>query len=154
MRSVRSKKRLVYVVATVATMAIFTPFQRESWSIYVAACVGYTILVFGLRRVTAGRAGYATVYSKPVSAIVLTHLTFLLIAVGWDWLCVILRTHLPYFLRTEDTSRPYFGLAFLGILGLMCLEAVEQWYIRLDGETGAFEGRNNSYSSVARKKLP
>jgi hypothetical protein len=51
---------------------------------------------------------------------------YLSIAMLWVWFLLALSPRVPYILRTEDTSHPYFGLAFLGVLGLLLLEAVEQ----------------------------
>ncbi len=134
----RSRKRLVYIMATLVTMAIFLPFQTRPWSIYVAACAGYSVLVFGLRRFGAGHTASVAASFKPSSAIALTHLTFLAVVVGWVWLCIFLKPHLPYILTTEDSSHPYFGLAFLGILVLLGIEAVEQRWLRADeGTDGA-----------------
>ena len=95
--------------------------------VYLAACLGYTVLVFGLRRINTGPANQNT---RPPQAIALTHLTFLVAVVAWVWLCLVLKPHLPYILTTEDTSHPYFGLAFLGICGLLGIEAIEQRWLR------------------------
>jgi hypothetical protein len=63
-------------------------------------------------------------------SLITTHLGFLAAVIGWVWLALFLRPNLPYILRTEDSSHPYFGLAFLGALGLLLLEAFEQrWLI-------------------------
>jgi hypothetical protein len=123
----RKGKRLVYIVATIAAVAIFVPFQAHRWSIYAGACAGFTILVFGLRRTDPVSGAEGT---RPLADIARIHLTFLAIAVAWVWFCVSIRTHLPYILTTEDTSHPYFGLAFLGILGLLLLESFEQRFLQ------------------------
>lgn len=44
-------KRFTYGFATVVAVLLYVVFQSFSWSIYLAACAGYTILVFGLRRI-------------------------------------------------------------------------------------------------------
>ena len=126
-KSLRSRKRLVYIAATLVTLMLFLPLQSQRWSIYAGACAGYTVLVFGLRRFSASSATQKT---KPVQAIALTHLTFLAVVVAWVWLCIVLKPYLPYFLTTEDSSHPYFGLAFLGIFGLLGIEAIEQRWLR------------------------
>jgi hypothetical protein len=117
-------KRRTYVLATVAAMAIFLPFQHQVGALYAAACVGYTILVFGLRR-----SQFKTpppVISLPPTGALLTHATYLVIVAAWVWLLIVLSPHAPYFLRAEDSGRPYFGMAFIGVFGLMLLEAAEQ----------------------------
>jgi len=146
---VNSSKRLVYVMATLVAMVIFFPFQRHAWSLYAGACAGYTVLVVGLRRIHLRSTASSSRGARLASELIRTHLTFLAIAVGWVWLCVVLKPYLPYFLTTEDTGRPYFGLAFLGILGLLCLEAVEQrWLKSLPGTDASFEGNQSSRSST------
>ena len=141
----KSKKRKVYVMATLVAMAAFLPFQGRPWSLYVGACSGYSVLVFGLRRINEKRLASSVEDAKPASAVLLTHLTFLTIVVAWVWLCVSLMPHLPYFLRTEDTTHPYFGLAFLGILGLLGMEAIEQrWLAPVPGTDAPGAQRHSS----------
>jgi hypothetical protein len=131
-------------MATLVAMALFLPFQSQPWSLYVAACAGYSVLVFGLRRVQQGSGASSAENAKPASAILRIHLTFLALVAGWVGLCIALIPHLPYFLRTEDTRRPYFGLAFFGILGLLFMEAVEQRFLRPSLEMDALHSGNNS----------
>lgn len=126
----RSKRSTVYIVATLMTMAIFLPFQAHPWAIYAGACAGYTVLVFGLRRIQQQSYPSSAANAKPASAILLTHLSFLALVVAWVWLALMLKLYMPYFLTTEDTGRPYYGLAFMGILGLMGFEAIEQRFLR------------------------
>lgn len=140
----KSKKRLVYVMATLTTMAVFLPFQSHVWALYAGACSGYTILVFGLRRAQKGLPASSAATAKPASVVLLTHLAFLAIVTGWVWLAVTLKPYLPYFLRTDDTSHPYFGLAFVGILGLLLLEAIEQRWLSPDVEIGAVAPGGNA----------
>jgi hypothetical protein len=77
----------------------------------------------------------------------LTHLTFLAIVCGWVWLCVVLIPYLPYFLTTEDTSRPYFGLAFIGIIGLLGIETIEQHWLN-PNVGNIVETKETSQSSI------
>jgi hypothetical protein len=128
----KNKKNKVYVIATLVSMIIFLPFQSHAWSLYAGACAGYTFLVFGLRRVNQKSVVASPENAKPESGLLLTHLTFLAIVCGWVWLCVVLIPYLPYFLTSEDTSHPYFGLAFLGTLGLLGIEAIEQRWLKPD----------------------
>lgn len=145
----KNKNNKVYVIATVATMIVFVPFRSHAWSLYAAACAGYSILVFGLRRIKQNSVGVSPENAKPESGVILTHLTFLAIVCGWIWLCVVLIPYLPYFLTTEDTSRPYFGLAFIGIIGLLGIEAVERrWLNPNAGNT--VDSKETSQSSVTK----
>ena len=123
------RKRLVYIFATLLTMAILLPLQRQPWAIYLAVLAGYTVLVFGLRRIGQSLQSLEP-GSEFSSGILLTHATYSAIVVGWIWLCVALRPHLPYFLTSEDTSRPYYGLTFLGLVGLLLLEMMQQKSLR------------------------
>jgi len=128
-KMVYSRKRRVYLVATMLTMCIFLPFRSNPWAIYVGVCAGYTVLVFGLRRIESK--------SRPVgegagstSRLLLLHAAFLALVVGWICLGLALRPYLPYILTTEDTTHPYFGLAFMGIIGLLMIELAEQRQLR------------------------
>ena len=127
------RKRFVYVMATLVTMVIFLPFQGHVWSLYAGACAGYTVLVFGLRRINRTSAAAQSATDKSTPSVVLTHISFLTIVIGWVWLLLFVKPLLPYILSTEDSSHPYFGLAFLVILGLLLIEAIEQR--RLSPET-------------------
>ena len=123
------RKRRVYIFATLLAMAIFLPLHRQPWAIYAGVLAGYTVLVFGLRRIESSLKS-SEPGSEFSSGILLTHATYSGIVVGWIWLCVALRPHLPYFLTSEDTSRPYYGLTFLGLVGLLLLEMMEQKSLR------------------------
>ena len=127
-------KRTVYIVAALAAMIVFLPFQDYGWALYLGVCTGYTILVFGLRRIQ--QIQQPEVSPLPLSKILLVHSTFLVIVIGWVWLLLALRPSLPYILRTEDSTRPYFGLVFLGVLALLLLEYFEQRQLRGIAEIG------------------
>jgi hypothetical protein len=129
--------KYVYILATLAALAIFLPFQDQRWAMYVGACAGYTTLLFvrRLRQVPLRRLGEA-LKNLLTADVLLTHATFLAIVIGWVWVLIVLAPHLPYALRTDDSDRPYFGLAFIGILGLTLLEMVEQRYIQPRAEPG------------------
>ena len=129
-------KRMVYVVATFVTMFVFLPFRDYGWSLYLGVCAGYTVLVFGLRRIQQKREGNPGANVLPLSRVLLVHATFLVIVIGWVWLLLALRPSLPYILRTEDSSRPYFGLVFLGVLALLLLELFEQRQLRGEAQSG------------------
>jgi hypothetical protein len=123
----RSKRR-VYVTATLIAMAILLPFQHRVWAPYASVCAGYTVLVFGLRRLKLDpRPGLFA--SVPASGVP-KHGLYLCVAVLWIWCLIAIGPHLPYILRTEDTSHPYFGLAFIAVLGLLLLEAAEARSLR------------------------
>jgi hypothetical protein len=139
----RSKKR-VYVFATLISMAILLPFQHDAWSPYVSACVGYTVLVFGLNRLQLTPP--PAVLSTPPASALLPHCIYLFIVLLWVWFLIVLSPHLPYILRTEDTSHPYFGLAFIGVFGLMLLEAMEQRSLRRTANDQADHSDSSSTS--------
>ena len=128
----RSKKT-VYTVATLVAMLLFLPFQNRPWGLYLGVCAGYTVLVFGLRRIarppTAERGN-----TLPATRIALVHSIYLAIVIGWVWLLLASRPYVPYILRTEDSSRPYFGLIFLGVLGVLGVEYFEQRHLRSAAE--------------------
>jgi len=135
-------RRFVYIFATLTAMVIFFPFRDQPCALYAGACAGYTVLVFGLRRLKQKSASSGSGIAFPAANILLTHATYLAIVVAWIWLLTALAPHLPYAFRTEDTSRPYFLLAFFGILGLMLLEMIEQRWLRAETEPPASEPQN------------
>jgi hypothetical protein len=116
-------------------VAIFFPFRDHVWALYVSACVGYTVLVFGrrLQQRQRLRESLGTYFD---SSVLVTHATYLAIVVGWVWSLIAIAPHVPYILRAEDSGRPYFGLAFIGILGLLFLEMVEQRNLRPRSDPG------------------
>jgi hypothetical protein len=134
-------KRRVYVVATLISMAILLPFQHDAWAPCVAACIGYSVLVFGLNRLQLTPP--PAIFAVPASSARLLHAAYLFVVVLWVWLLVALSPHLPYILRTEDTTHPYFGLAFLGVLGLLLLEAAEQRSLRRAVNDQAYHSENS-----------
>ena len=93
----QAKQRFVYVVATLVTMVIFLPFQGRVTS--PGACAGYTVLVFGL---AAESRTVPPPARQRTSSVFLTHIWFLTIVIGWVWLLLFVKPHLPYILTTED----------------------------------------------------
>jgi hypothetical protein len=140
-------KRFVYTFATVTTVAIFFLFRDHVWALYLSACTGFTVLVFGRRLEQRRRLG-ETFKSCFAGGILLTHATYLAIVVGWVWFLIAIAPHVPYILRTEDSNRPYFGLAFIGILGLLFLELVEQRNLRPRSDPG----ESNAQIAVVRRE--
>jgi hypothetical protein len=147
----KNKKNKVYVIATLVTMIVFFPFKSHAWSLYAGACAGYTVLVFGLRRLKQKSVVASPEDATPESGVILTHLTFLAIVCGWVWLCVVLIPYLPYILTTEDTNRPYFGLGFIGTVGLLGLEAIEQRWLNPNAGSIA-DAKETSQPSITEGK--
>jgi hypothetical protein len=149
----KNKRSNVYLLATFVAMIIFLPLQNHAWAVYAGACAGYTVLVFGLRRIKKNSRVASAESAMPESGVLLTHLTFLAIVCGWVWLCIVLKPYLPYFLTTEDTNRPYFGLAFLGTVGLFGLEAIEEHWLKPDMESSSTVPKSiSSQHSTTTKK--
>jgi hypothetical protein len=142
----RSKK-VVYVVATFVAVFLFVLFRDYGWSLYLGVCAGYTILVFGLRRIQQKRELNPGANVLPLSRVLLVHSTFLVIVIGWVWLLRAVGPSLPYILRTEDSSRPYFGLVFLGVLTLLLLELYEQRHLRGNAESGLPSSNNHNVNT-------
>jgi len=142
-------RRFVYIFATLTTVAIFFLFRDHVWALYMSACAGYTILVFGRSLEQRGRLreSLGTYFA---SNVLVTHATYLTIVVGWVWSLIAIAPHVPYILRTEDSDRPYFGLAFIGILGLLFLEMVEQRNLRPRSDPGD----SHAQIAAARQKNP
>jgi hypothetical protein len=138
----RSKRR-IYVIATLVSMAILLPYQHDAWAPYVAACVGYTVLVFGLNRLEF--APTPAIFTFPASG-ARVHGIYLCVVLLWVWFLIALSPHLPYILRTEDTTHPYFGVAFIGVLGLLLLEALEQRSLRRAPNDQGYRAENQSTS--------
>jgi hypothetical protein len=132
-RGTQMPQRYIYLIATLVASAIILPFQGHTSAIYVAACAGYSVLVFGLRRLALRRwksVVPAAIGQTSTARILLTHANFLALVVAWIWSLIALAPHVPYILRTEDSDRPYLGLAFFGVLGLLLLEMFEQRFLR------------------------
>jgi len=147
-----SPRKYVHAIATLAASAVILPFQGQTWAFYVGACTGYSVLVFGLRHLNQKARVAGSGMSMPTSRILLTHANFLAIVVAWVWLLIALAPHLPYVFRMEDSRRPYFGLAFVGILGLMLLEMIEQKYLRLSSVPGDAHTQGAAARQVATRK--
>jgi len=142
-KTLYSRKRRVYIFATFLTVSIFVLLHSYPWAIYFGFCSGYTVLVFGLRRIelsnkSTGKGGSFT------SGVLLTHATFLAIVVGWVWMGLALRPYLPYILTTEDSSHPFFGLGFLGVVGLLLLELIEQRMLRAKDDSAMSIANGNA----------
>jgi hypothetical protein len=137
-----SRKRLTYSTAAIVAAVVYFPFQSNPLSMYIAVCAGYTILVFGLRWAARSSGALARIDKSP-SEMALTHLVFLAIALGFVRCAILAAPHLPYFLTTEDSSHPYFGLGFLAVLALMGLEAIEQKWLTAVPESGHPNQENN-----------
>jgi hypothetical protein len=124
-------------------VGILVLLHSYPWAIYFGFCAGYTVLVFGLRSIelssksTGGGASF-------IPGVLLTHATFLAIVISWVWLGLVLRPHLPYILTSEDTSHPYFGLGFLGVVGLLLLELVEQRMLRAKDDSAISIANDNA----------
>lgn len=125
-------RRYVYIAATLVASAILLPFQDHIWAFYLAACSGYSVLVFGLRWLALRKwRSFAPGAIGPTltGKLLLAHANFLAVVVVWVWLLIAWAPHAPYILRTEDSDRPYLGLAFIGVLGLTLLEMFEQRFL-------------------------
>jgi hypothetical protein len=118
------KRQAVSFATTIATLTIYIPFMHSRWSIYVAMCVGYTIMVFGL----AWSGGKLPLFyggnARPVGDIVRTHLSFLLGLIGWIWFAQYSKAALPSWVVTEGDAHESWFLVFalLGILGILFFE--------------------------------
>ena len=129
----RSKKA-VYTSATLVAMVLFLPFRSYPWALYLGVCAGYSVLVFGLRRIERNRKKEPAGSFLQPGRVVVAHSIYLAVVIGWVWLLLISRPRLPYILRTEDTSHPYFGLVFVGVLGVLAIEYFEQRHLRSAAE--------------------
>jgi len=132
-RGTPTPRRYVYITATLVASAIILPFQEHVSALYVGACAGYSVLVFGLRwlAVRKWRTFAPAALAKTQNAkVLLTHANFLAIVIAWVWLLILWAPHAPYILRAEDSDRPSLGLVFFGVLGLTFLEMFEQRFLR------------------------
>ena len=140
-------QRYIYLIATLVASAIIIPFQGYTSALYVGACAGYSVLVFGLRRLAMQRwksVVPAAIGQSSTAKILLTHANFLALVIAWIWSLIALAPHVPYILRTEDSDRPYLGLAFFGVLGLLLLEMFEQRFLRPELNPGYTWGQIGS----------
>ncbi len=126
--SVRFKREIVSVAFLVAFVALYLPFEHEPWSIYVALCTSYTILVFGLLWSDGKWQRYIAAGQRKARELAQGHAVFLLILTLWIWICEISRPSLPDWMFDEIYRGLTYHLIFSG-LGIVALWWAEQSWL-------------------------
>jgi len=93
--SIRFRRELVSIGVVVSILVIYLPFFDEPWSLYVALCTGYTMLVFGMLWSDGKWKRYIDFNKRTAQDLVQGHAAFLLLVVLWIWICKISKTRLP-----------------------------------------------------------
>jgi hypothetical protein len=122
------KRRAVSLATTIATLTIYIPFMETRWSIYLAMCVGYTIMVFGLAWSDGKLPLFYGGNARPVGEIVRTHLSFLLALIGWIWFAQYTKPVLPSWVVTEGDVHESWFLVF-ALLGILAILFFELWWL-------------------------
>ncbi|MGA2652139.1 MAG: hypothetical protein ABSF28_16525 [Terracidiphilus sp.] len=127
-RPFRFKRELVSVGVVVAFLAIYLPFMDERWSLYVALCAGYTMLVFGMLWSDRKWKKYIEINKRTALELVQGHAMFLIVVVFWIWVCKISKPWLPDWMF-EDHYRGITPHLVLGGLGLVAIWWIEQSWL-------------------------
>ncbi len=116
------------IAIVVAMLAIYLPLMDEAWSLYVALCVGYTILVFGMLWSDNKWKVYISANRRSAHELIRGHQIFLLVLVLWIWICKVSRPWLPGWMF-EEYGRGVTPFLIFGSLGLVVLWWVEQSWL-------------------------
>ena len=124
----RFKREAVSFATVLVTLGLYIPLMDESWSLYLALCAGYTILVFGLiwsdgkwgRCLGGGKWTLGKLLQGPAS--------FLLALIFWVWLARFSRPWLPDWLMNEGVDHLTLYLIFAA-LGIVAIWWIEQSWI-------------------------
>lgn len=81
--SVRIKRQIVSLAVVIALIALYLPFEDESWSLYAALCVSYSILVFGLLWSDGKWRNYIDAGQRSTRDLAQGHVVFLLVMILW-----------------------------------------------------------------------
>jgi len=128
--SVRFKRQIVSVGVIAPWLAVYLPFENESWSLYLAVCVSYTILVFGLLWSDGKWGRYIRAHRRTARDLAQGHAIFLLALILWIWLCQFSRPWLPGWMFEELYRTPTWYLIVSG-LGIVAIWWIEQsWLAR------------------------
>ena len=129
--SVRFKRQIVSLAVVFPFIAFYLPFEDESWSLYVALCVSYTILVFGLLWSDGKWRNYIDVHQRKARDLMQGHAIFLLVMILWVWVCRSSRPWLPEWMFDGIDHELNYFLVFSG-LGIVAIWWVEQsWLAKL-----------------------
>ena len=133
-----SKRRLVTFATPFATLLVYFPLRDFRWALYLALCVGYSVVVFGL----AWSDGKMHVFfgNRSAFAILRTHLAFLLSLIFWIWLAQFSKPSLPGWVTAEGDRHESWYLLFvlLGIIGLLLFE---HWWFSKAAKRDAADAR-------------
>jgi len=81
--SVRVKRQIVSLGVIAPWIALYLPFEDESWSLYAALCVSYTILFFGLLWSDGKWRKYIETHQRKARDLAQGHAIFLLVMILW-----------------------------------------------------------------------
>jgi len=137
--SVRIKRRIVSVAIVVVLIALYLPFEDETWSIYAALCTAYTVLVFGLLWSDGKWRKYFGAHQRKVRDLAQGHTIFLLALIFWIWICKFSRHSLPAWMFDQIYGIPSYYLIFSG-LGMVAIWWVEQSWLANPTKSGERAG--------------
>ena len=124
----RFKREAVSFATVLVTLGLYIPLMDESWSLYLALCAGYTVLVFGLIW-SDGKWGRCLGGGKwTLGKLLQGHASFLLALIFWVWLARFSRPWLPDWLMNEGVDHLTLYLIFAA-LGIVAIWWIEQSWI-------------------------
>jgi len=126
--SVRFKREIVSVGIFAPWLAIYLPFEDETWSLYATLCVSYTVLVFGLLWSDGRWRKYIETGQRTARDLVRGHAVFVLVMILWIWICKFSRPWLPDWMFGELYRDLNFYLIFSG-LGIVAIWWAEQSWL-------------------------
>ncbi len=120
----RFKREAVSLATVLVTLGLYIPFMDEPWSLYLALCAGYSVLVFGLIWSDGKWGRYLGRGKWTLGRLLKSHVSFLLALNLWIWLARFSRPWLPDWLMNEgvDHLSLYLIFAALGIVAIWWAE--------------------------------
>jgi hypothetical protein len=128
--SVRFKRQVVSVAVLAALIVLYLPFEDESWSIYVAICTAYTILVFGLLWSDGKWRKFIETHQGKPRDLLQRHAIYTLVLILWIWICRFSRPWLPgwMFFQSYRDLTPHLFFSGIGIVAIWWAE--QSWLAR------------------------
>ena len=118
--SVRFKREIVSIAVFFALIALYLPFEDQSWSIYAALCTSYTILVFGLLWSDGKWRKYIEDNKRTARDLIQGHAIFLVMLIFWIWTCRFSGPWLPdwMFFESIHDLTPYLLFSAFGMVAI------------------------------------
>jgi hypothetical protein len=137
------KRRIVSLAATIATLGVYIPFMDARWTIFVAMCVGYTILALGLAWSDGKLPQLYSGNGRSLSEVIRAHLLFLSLVIGWIWFVQYIKLSLPDWIAVEGSDHISWFLVF-ALLGIVALLIAELSWLSTKPKSDLLDPHNSS----------